>query len=242
MTPLYLVLHLMTSPVAQPTSDADTITADPADIALIPVANILGFWVPFTTMALPSPSVVASMTHYYWDAIWQPFPATQNLLVRILRPVAASSRGSYPEAAGAVYRYIIALCVASQLALLAVALTPATAVPPTWAAVFHETTLETAFVPYWPWAAPALNTALPIVADGRAEIARLFFQWDIYCGGAALLAWSLYLFGVSRLEVGTLTMVPKVVFWTALGGPTAAAAVVLWERDAVLLEKRGKDA
>jgi len=241
--PLYLVLHVLTSPVARPAADPEAVLAvDPWDLSLVPVSNILAFVVPGVMMSLPSPSVVPPLAHYAWDAVWQPFPATQNAIRGLLKRLIGNSKGSprktHLEVAGHAYRYVVALCVLSQLALAAVALTPPSAVPDSWRGLVTEVTLRSAFVPYWPWDTPVVDATVVGKGEGLAELARLFFQWDIYCGGTAIFVWALYVYKVARPNRSLLGLLPKVVVWGVLGGPTAAATIILWERDGVIAERK----
>jgi len=250
--PLYLILHTLTSPVAQPgtASAIDTVAADASDLALLPVSNMLAFGIPAVMMYLPSPAIVAPLAHYAWDAAWQPFPATQNAVQRLLKalfgapPVARAGTGkAHLDTAGYAYRYVVALCTVSQVVLLAVALTPASAVPAQWAPVFEEIGFASAFIPYWPSNIPAVEvTALSATGHGGAALVKLFFQWDIYCGGLAILLWALYVHGVAVPGRSLAGLLARVVAWTLLAGPTGAAAIVLWERDQAVLGAKGKKA
>jgi len=244
--PLYLILHLFTSPVARPAADPQAVLAvDAWDLTLLPVSHVLAFVVPGVMMSLPSPAAVSAPAHYAWDAVWQPFPATQNAVRGLLRRLAGAlggghARKSHLAVAGRAYGYVVALCVLSQLALAAVALTPAAAVPDAWRGLVADVTLEKAFVPYWPWATPTVEATVLGKGEGLAELARLFFQWDIYCGGTALLAWALYLHKVARPTRSLGGLLPKILVWGVLGGPTAAAAIVLWERDEVMAGRKAR--
>ncbi|KAJ9150778.1 hypothetical protein NKR23_g3349 [Pleurostoma richardsiae] len=240
--PLYLILHLVTSPVARPVLDpTGVLSVDPVDLILLPFTETLAFIIPAVMMSLPSPSVVSPLLHYGWDAFWQVFPVIQSVwLWALKKPLAspartASTGNAHRQAAGCTYLFVLALSVTSQVALLAVATTPGTAVPERWAAVFSAVDLRSAFVPFWPWDTPTVDPkASPIARDGLARLARLFIQWDIYCAGTAILVWALYLHCIARPDVSSKNLIPKVAYWLLLGGPPAAAAVLLWERDEAL--------
>ena len=245
--PLYCILYLFTSPIAQPTADPFSLLAvDHVDLSLLPISNIICFGFPAVMMSLPSPSMVAPLAHYAWDAIWQIFPATQNAFQLIIKqltpassPTTATKVNTYRHAVRVPYNYILVLCVISQLSFLGIALTPASAVPLTWQPLFAEVTLSSAFVPYLPWDTPAVVPASVLVSgDGCAVLAKTFFQWDLYCGGAAILIWALYLHSVSRPNKNLAGMLPKVIFWVLVGGVHGAAAIVLWGRDEVMLEQK----
>lgn len=247
--PLYLILHVFTSPVSSSLTDLENILpVDVRDIALLPPSNIICFILPAILMYLPSPGVVSYPTHYTWNAIWQIFPVTQSACHWVLKhlvrfpPGPTSTTKAYLRSVSSVYSYVTVLCVASQLALLAVALVPASVVPPQWAPLFTEVNFSTAFIPYLPWKTPVLNTATALVeVEGRAELARLFLQWDIYCGGTAILAWAVYLHRIMWPHKGVLELAAKALTWSVLGGPITAAAAILWERDmAIAKVHRGK--
>ncbi|KAK3348717.1 hypothetical protein B0T25DRAFT_457253 [Lasiosphaeria hispida] len=243
--PLYLIIHLFTSPVASSRSLVifDGLAVDQLDQVLILISHFLAFFVPAIMMSLPSPSIVSPTNHYAWDALWQVFPLVQGALHTTLRtivsfisssPSKAHAKDSRPPPPAAIYKYAIGLCVASQTALLAVILTPGSSVPDSLSGVFSEVGFS-ALVPWWPWNTPILaTTAESNVGVGLAELTRLFFQWDMYSAGVGILVWSLYLFRVACPSASLAVRVPKVLFWTAIGGPKAAAAIILWERDSQL--------
>lgn len=188
-------------------------------------------------MILPSPSITSPAAHYTWDVVWQAFPLWHVLcqwtLKRVLPSPSSNTAKSKPrrylDSASYAYSYIILIAVFSQTALLAVAFAPASLVPDAWQPLFSQVGFQSAFVPYFPWASPTADaTAAVITADGKAELVKLFLQWDIYCGGTAILVWALYSYqGVALADVA---------FWTVLGGPVAAAAIILWDRDAAVVE------
>ncbi|KAK0724535.1 hypothetical protein B0H67DRAFT_481923 [Lasiosphaeris hirsuta] len=246
--PMYLITHLFTSPVASPNSSAtyDGFAVDRLDQVLILISHALSFSAPAVMMSLPSPSIVSPANHYTWDALWQVYPLVQGVLHTTLRaiigfvsssPGNGSVKDSHPRPPAIIYKYAIGLCAVSQMSLLTVALTPASAVPQFLSGVFSKVTFA-AIVPWWPWNAPivpiAATTGEPSAGVVLAELTLLFFQWDMYCAGVGILVWSLYLFRVACPSASLTAHAPKVLFWTAIGGPKAAAAVILWERDSQL--------
>lgn len=59
--PLYLALHLLTSPVAKQSSQALLIPT--THLKIIPVSVILGYVLPTVLMVLPSPGTVSPEAH-----------------------------------------------------------------------------------------------------------------------------------------------------------------------------------
>jgi len=232
--PLYLILHILVSPVAEAGPEvAASIDLDAADCILLPISNIIAMIVPTILMSLPSPSMMAPHAHYAWIAIWQPFPVVQHAVHWFLKQLAPTGESKKKKPLDFVYGYILLLCVTSQIGLLAVALTPASAVPAAWQPIFTEVTFSSAFLPHWPWATPRVDpSALPNVDAGWANLAKLFFQWDAYGAGAGILAWSLYLHRAALPQGGSmLGLLAKSVPWVLAGGPVAAAAILLRARD-----------
>lgn len=83
-----------------------------------------------------------------------------------------------------------------------------------------------------------------IPARDLAPLTHFFLIWDIYCGSVALLLWAVYLRRVAASPADRFSWTSlsgKVVGWTAVGGPVAAATALLWERDEVLVTRDGMD-
>lgn len=197
----------------------------------------------------PVPSVVA---HYAWIAFWQPFPfyhsACRWALTAVLRRLPARTRNAIIgsgspgkrslAAAKYAYAYVLLLAVTSQMTLLAVALSPVSASPCAWSRqLFAELDFRSAFVPRWPWETLSFDA---VTGAGMAELSKLFFQWDLLAGNHALLVWAAFVYRcTARARAGAdasmMSLVRTIVPWYALGGPAAAAAILLWERDKMVL-------
>lgn len=251
ITPIYCSLHIFTSPTASPSASArDVLPADAAEPRILLLSNAAAFFVPCLGMALPAPSVVSAATHYNSIAIWQFFPLLCSLFqrtatrIRILstsRPF-PSPRPVVPSTA-VVYRAVLAITVTSHLALWDLALTPSSAIPPTWpptaSKILADVTVASAILP------PSLYSPPSVVdmAQPLAPLAHFFLIWDVYCGSVALLLWAAYLRRAAAPPAadgfGWTELVTRSLGWTAVGGPVAAAAVLLWERDEVLVRRDG---
>lgn len=86
--PLYLGLHLLTSPIARLGSQGSRKEVGEAarrslfvylwDLALLPMAVTLGLVVPTVFMSMPFLFQQTAATHYNWIAYWQAFPLVRK--------------------------------------------------------------------------------------------------------------------------------------------------------------------
>ncbi|KAI9055105.1 hypothetical protein LZ554_000070 [Drepanopeziza brunnea f. sp. 'monogermtubi'] len=279
--PVWLFLHLLTSPVARP-FPSNSIHAnsglliDPWDLLVLPYSVAISFLLPTILMALHYPSVVSTRTHQQLIAFWQPFPlwtviahfflrGTARWLSGIFHSTRTKQDTSRPtEAPGAsylsnakhVYRFVLFICISTHVPTFLLALLPAGAVPasmPSLAALASHS-FASVYVPYFP--VPSYRVS------SLAEGVHTFLAWDLHIGSTALLCWAILLHrnatteranedpNVSlpiyrdlllgeRIEDGLAwrKLIAKVAIWTLLGGPIAAVAVLLWERDAIVRRK-----
>lgn len=233
--PLYLILHVFTSPIAASSAQASAtnVAVEGTDDFALTLSTPLAYGVPAVLMSLPSPGQIAPLTHYAFHALWQVYPVTKTAYHWALSAMAPRAPpGHRPAAPRRTYLSVLLASVISQVALVAVAVTPASVVPEAWAPVFADVTLSSAFVPCWPGNAAIVDaSAVPIAPHGLAELTKLFLQWDIYCGGTAVLVWAVFVRSVAQPDRSVASFLPAAAFWTACGGPPAAAAMMLWERD-----------
>lgn len=253
--PIYFVLHLFTSPTASTSvSAADVLVDDVLEPRLLLLSLFIAFVVPAVGMGLPAPSLVTASTHYNWIATWQFFPLLYSLLqwtfkqifstLGLFRPTGRQLNKRSPVSTAVVYRAALFLTVTTHLALLAVTLTPSSVIPagwPTLSTVFDQVTVTSAIVPPSLYSPPTVDPKV-IPAEDLAPLSHFFLIWDVYCGSVALLLWAVYLRRVVAGPTGGFSwtsLVGKVVGWTAVGGPIAAAAALLWERDEMLVRRDG---
>lgn len=245
--PIYLIVHLLTSPVSNIDPSPVDLSIDTQDLFVLPFSITGAFVLPTIMMTLPAPAMVSAASHYTWQAIWQIFPVTQSaahkLYKRITSPL--SFKNNSYEQLDDFYRTIALLSFVPQTALLVVAATPAHLVPDAalrfvpglTKEVFQHVDLVKAFVPYMPWKSP-IYTALSskvVSPKGLPELVKLFLQWDVYLGGTAILAWTIFVYSVAQPEKSVLSSIlPKIAAYTVLGGPVGAATMLLWERDATV--------
>lgn len=251
--PFYFILHIFTSPTASPSVTArDVLLDNPSDTNIVLLSEFIACLVPAVAMALPAPSVISPAAHYSWIAIWQGFPIWQSVLQWVFSRVApgparSARSGKAPNRSTfntvTLYRVALFTTVTTHLGLLAVAVTPASAIPsgwPTLSAIFEQVTLDSALIPRSLSNPPTVDPKM-ISAHALAPLTQYFLQWDVYCGSLALLLWAVYLRRVAASgdRFSWTGLVGKVVGWTAVGGPVAAATVLLWERDEVLVRRGG---
>lgn len=244
-TPIYFIIHLLSSPASSSNATPDDILVNPDDAKLLPPLTGLSFILPAAEMSLPSPSVLSARAHYTWLSIWQIFPIAHtyyHFLGRIARRILGEpARPADPMVTHVMarafvlhaQRFILYLCTIPRTIAITVALTPAALAPGALRPVFEQATLRSLLVPYWPWNSPAPGD--PASCAGKAELAKLFLQWDVACGGLAILAWASFVSFVTVPKAFLRNMVPEVLTYGVLGGPVAVATVLVMERDGFVL-------
>ena len=211
---MYLLLHLLTSPVAKsfPGTHANSVLlVDLIDLRILPLSVTLSYIVPSLLMALPPPSFVSFDLHQKYIAFWQLFPIWTVAIhwsIRFLCQTVANRTSknsvenraatplgtSYLSTAKYVYRFVMALCIMSHLPVLLITLLPYWIVPdsaPTLAALSQSNFFEV-YVPYF----PLLSYQVPNLAVG----VHTFLQWDLYVGSTAFLLWAILLYRNATTE------------------------------------------
>ncbi|KAI0408783.1 hypothetical protein F4802DRAFT_549097 [Xylaria palmicola] len=260
--PLYLALHLATSPVAKlKNGDGDgtrrSLFVYLWDLALLPMAVTLTFIVPGIFMSMPRLFHQEAATHYNWIALWQPFPVWTVLALGFLHYGCYYALGSlspvdeenepttpghgYMVAVRGVYEFALALCGASHLPIVLATLMPEAGrellshMFPYYAPVFRSLSFAKVFVPRLWYDAPSVDPATYQSGD-LGILAQHFLHYDFYVGTLPLVIWSMYLYlrTVKNPSVGK--MLRRAGFWFVIGGPAAAALILNWDRDAVTEE------
>ncbi|KAI0202209.1 hypothetical protein F4808DRAFT_82709 [Astrocystis sublimbata] len=256
--PLYLALHLLTSPTAKlRKGDGDgarrALFVYLWDLALLPMAVTLTFIVPGIFMSMPRLFDQTAATHYTWIAVWQPFPAWTILGLTFLHYACYYALGSlgpvneeneptthghgYMVAVRGVYEFALALCGASQVPIVALTLMPSAGREflshafPYYAPVFRTLSFSKAFVPL-PWYDPPTVDPATYRSGDLGPLAQHFLHYDFYVGTGALLLWSMYLYQRTVKDASLVRMLGRAGFWFLLGGPAAAAVILNWDRDA----------
>ncbi|KAI1768665.1 hypothetical protein GGR53DRAFT_476540 [Hypoxylon sp. FL1150] len=150
--PLYLGLHLLTSPVAKLGAlGADRKDVGDAarrslfvylwDLALIPMAVTLGLVVPTVFMSMPFLFQQSAATHYNWIAFWQAFPLWTVLILDVLHNACYYLLGSlspqdkdgkpttpgnaFTVAVSGVYEFALTICAVTHIPLVLLSVLPA---------------------------------------------------------------------------------------------------------------------
>lgn len=269
--PLYLVLHLFTSPISKLGGKDRKAVGDAArqslfvylwDLALIPMSVTLGLIVPTVVMSMPSLLNQTPATHYNWIAYWQAFPLWTVLIQDILHNACYYLLGSlsprdsegkpttpgngFMVAIAGVYQYALTISVVSHVPILLVSILPDSL----------RSTLASAFPKYAPLLSqitfartfiPYPLSAPPTInpaAYGPGELAPLavnFLQYDLYTGNSALLLWAIYLHATTAGRSLWQTL-RTTLFWMTVGGPSGAAVALLWDRDEIVKEGENDNA
>ncbi len=263
VAPLYLALHLLTSPVAR-LRNGDGDGARRAlfvylwDLAVLTSTVTLTFVAPVLLMSMPDALGHTPAVHYRWIAIWQLFPVwgiaaqwvahrTGYFLLGSMVPRDDAGRQTtpgvaYSVAVSGVYEFAITMCVISHLPVMLVALLPAplrsllaSSAPAGLGPVLEQVTFARTFVPR-PLFAPPTVTPTGYKPGELAAVMVNFLQYDIYTGSLALVLWAMYLHQTTVKNPNFFGMLRKAGFWFLVGGPIAAAAALIWERDEVVKE------
>lgn len=241
--PVYLLIHLLTSPSASlfPGKHTNTVLiVSPIDLKLLPWSIVLGYVVPSLLMALP-PTIVSSTVHQQFIALWQPFPLwtvvvqwsgkfVYNLFATKTSQSDSSQAKSYLKGVGSVYGFVLGLCIVTHLPVLAITLLPPSAFPES-SVILTRLSQSDFFGVYVPYP-PVLGLRFSDLAEGVQN----FLVWDLYVGMTAVLLWATLLYRNATGGISNKSSWPKVVWklltWTLVSGPMGAATILLWERDA----------
>lgn len=246
--PIYLFIHLLTSPVASlfPGKHASSVLlVSSADLEILPFSMILGYIVPSVLMALPAPSIVSPTLHQQFIALWQPFPLWTAIIqfsAKIIYPVFAKSNNqadslgkSYLSAAKYTYGFVLVFCIITHLPVLAITALPPSTFENSAAELIRlsQSDLYGVYVPHLP--------VLGLKFSSLAEGVQNFLVWDLYVGLTAVLLWTTLMYRNATVATANWLSWPKLVFkiiaWSLVSGPMGAAAILLWERDAIVSQK-----
>ncbi|KAI1324848.1 hypothetical protein F5Y16DRAFT_379733 [Xylariaceae sp. FL0255] len=272
--PLYLALHLLTSPVASLKKSDDAAAKRKAllvrenwDLTVLPLSVVLAFVVPAVLMSFPEFFGHDAKTHYLWLAFWQPFPLWNVWLIFAFTAVSKALFGNetvakneserfsvaaakqYLASVHGVYVFALLLCVATHVPILVLTLLPLesrasllSSLPRSLTKLVNLSSILDAnvsfvntFVPF-PWYAAPVIGGTNYAPGDLAPLAVHFIHYDFYCGTIPFLVWAMYLHQRMVNNDTLISLLGKTVVWTVVGGPAAAATVLLWERDGVVLE------
>lgn len=263
--PLFLALHLLTSPVAKIAGKSAKEAGDAArsslfvylwDLALLPVAVTLGLNVPTIFMSLPGLLNQSAATHYNWIAFWQAFPVWTVAILDILHnacyfllgsllPMDAAGKSTTPGngflfAVSGVYQFGLTLCTITHVPIMLVSALPGP-VRSALVSAFPK------FAPFFsqvtfartfvphPLFAPRTVDPAAYAPGDLAAMVINFLQYDLFTGNTALLLWALYLHFTTARRPAAKTL-EIAAFWSLLAGPIGATLALLWDRDELVKE------
>ncbi|KAF2084758.1 hypothetical protein K490DRAFT_59392 [Saccharata proteae CBS 121410] len=249
--PIYFLLHLLTR---DSNSTPTSLSIPGPDLAVLPLSITLGAILPTIAMSLPSPTILSHSTHQSLVLLWQFFPIltviAHKLCLTIFTPFLSPNPNRAPPHSPqkpaqppsptppetksplrTLYTFALLTATLTHATTLTLTLTPLllpSLFTPTALASLHPRL----FLPL----VSAKNTSL---AGGLTEGILRFMQWDeaVSAGTAALWGAELYLrdAGARRGAWGLLGVLARLVFWSLVGGPAAAAVAMVWERDELVL-------
>lgn len=257
LMPLWVLLFLLTSPLAKASPKA-SVLVDLWDMTVLPATVLLAIALPTVAMYLP-PASVSAKHHYAAIAFWQAFPMWHYLLHAALSALGRVSSGppagpqgatlpssAYLSRVRGVYDLVFLGGAAGQLPILLLALAPegiltaaADSFPWLKPYVAASVTLGSVFQPWSPLSPPTVDAASVGPGD-LAPLAVNFLHWDVYLGAGSLLLWALYLHRAAVRKGSLVVLFAKVAVWFSLGGFASAVAALLWERDVYVLESDGE--
>ena len=238
-TPLWLFLHLLTSPVAQSDASLSSLLISPADLNVIPLNIALTFLFPSLLMGFPSPQQTTPEFHQFFIALWQPFPIFTTIFQYLFRPAI-----NYRLAEEAEYRKdqgiksepesVAYLNSSKNVYLFALIICTATHVFSIYS-LFLNNNFAQVFIPF---SISHPGQPVPNLIVGVIN----FLQLDVYIGLTAFLTWATYLYLSARSAVkaaGTnWGLGVRVALWAVLAGPMGIVLVLLGARDEILIQGR----
>jgi hypothetical protein len=259
ITPLWLVLHLLTSPIAKlsPSSQvpASSVLVDLWQLAVLPLTVTFTFLTPTLGMILP-PSRTSALWHYGAIVVWQPFPLWHSIFQSIFSFVArladkapasvdgagrpTTSPRAYTEQVKGIYSFITVMAVVVQVSILQLLLAPSSvktalveASPGFEPYTRPSVTLQSVFAPHDPFSPPTVDPN-SLESGDLAPLAIHFLHYDTYVGGAAMLLWALYLYRNAIPKTSTLGLTAKVAWCFLIGGFAGTISTLLSERDKIV--------
>lgn len=238
MTPLYLALHLLTSPTAvAPTREG--ILVDPIDLIALPASFVIGYIVPIILIALPAPSVVTTIfkhTAMAWYQQWNLFISVSHFIF------ACALRRWYPASKFPSYRTLICYGYIFAFALTAIphwTVMVLSCTASLWPSLFVNDISDllrpsNMLIPKSPWSG--------VTDVSLSEGFRWVIQWDYLIGTAAMLAWAATMYARARKlhtrhGYSALGILMTIIIYSLLGGPMGAAVGLMWERDKIVLSR-----
>lgn len=237
--PLFLVVHLSTSPTVSSMAVAD-VSVEVSDILSIPIALIFGYALPTVLMSLPAPSFLDFATKQDLMAFWQFFPVWVSLLqlsaaflIRFIGARMTADRKSDLEGKVSIktlrslYLLLIATAAVSQISTSSIVV-----ISELFSSLFASQyagtmTFSRVFIPQ----AITPSTKMSSISDG----AFMLLQYDECIGSLSVALWAAVLLAQSRnTRRMSENYVTSFIYGTiilALTGPLGFAVACVWARD-----------
>jgi len=245
IAPIWMAIHLSTSPTVVDPKDFRLIINEPFKLAIAPVSVALGYGIPSVIMCLAAPTVISFETKQTWAGIQQLWPIWIAITQFVLESVVsafdsmvwvnteADKKAKSIKYLRRVYVFAILSSVSGHAISWGISLL-AYAFP-----ILFNTKFVAELQPS--------NIFLPVVPFGDRQAATLadgalwFLQWDVVTGTSAVLLWALTLRTTAKHEDATplqwvIGMVKVGVIATVLG-PAGAAVVAIWGRDELVWQR-----
>ena len=244
--PLYLVIHLSTSPTVRSSKAKDHIVDIP-NILSIPISLTIGFGLLAILLSLPAPSVLTFDQKQAFIAAWQAFPVWVELLQQSLSWVIAQmpgymhwmaptpSRGTSPRTMGAlrlVYVFVLGVAGVTRITVIMLSLTSKLfpeIFAPGYRGMFDPSNV---FVPksFLP------STKMSSIGAGAFQL----LQYDEMVGSTALAIWSIALYANTYKQTANIDsivvskmLLAFVTSWVLFGG-CGCAVCFAWARDEII--------
>ena len=252
--PLYLIVHLSTSPTVL-SRRAEDYVVDVPKLFSIPISLVVGYALPAVLLSLPAPSILTYDQKQTFLALWQAFPIWFEVLQQVFSFVFAKVRDRTSvspaslqnpvrrtiETMRSVYMFVLAIAGVTRITTIMLSMTSKL-----FPAVFSQEfrgVLDPSNV---------FQDRSFFASDKMDSIgagAFQFLQYDEIFGSVALIFWSLTLYLNMYLSTTTfdswkaLKVFSAFTVSTALFGPCGCAVCFIWARDELVFaakEKYGK--
>ena len=247
--PLWGLFHIRTSTTLLPSTSLTrrqaTLLVHPVELDIIPWAVLLGLGTPSIAIFLTDGSTSAPFyrSQQFWTVarLYHPlFTAVIQIVLSMLTPIRSDYKDPQERRRAVIGGlrnvYSVATTVAIIFHTTTLALSISTVLAPSLYAELYRKALrpQMLFQPQMFWGEVE-------GVSGIAEGARVFLQWDELVSCLSILAWAL---AVNRQclrsepEAASLpSTLFKILLWSIVGGPAAAAVKVIQQRDEVLLDR-----
>jgi len=250
--PIYFAIYLWTSPIAQGGSSkslARSLSIDPIDLAVLPIALTIGFITPTILAAIPPPLVTTVLQQQLlllwqgfpiWTALCQYFLSKVSLIVRQSSQNTKSSRAETNKLLRRAYAFTLSVTALIRITTIILAIT-ASVRPEFFSLPSGEVVgLKTVFLPLSPFS----NAKVERLAEGCLNL----LQHDMYFACGAGVIWATVMLCRIHPESTRWGSAMKALVLSILVGPGGAALALVWERDEKMLRveksiegKRGKE-